>query len=151
MNDLKGKEYDHIKKSGNEDHLNHLRYRFGYEERDSCVNGFLFPNLGDDFNYYENSLGSGPEFLNNLSLVLDLDLIEEFEKESYYFIYQFNASIGDIIFDDSDDVNKNTLYAMRSYLYRLSIDDESFNPVLRLKDRESLENFNSFPVVFPAD
>lgn len=98
---------------------------------------------------YLEELREGSEFMQKLSIMFaENTLLNNFTKNSNFYIYQYSVPIEKIIFDfdtEKNFLNKEQLIVgvIRSYLYRLievknNNYESTFNPVIRLKDNNHL-------------
>ncbi len=89
--------------------MSRLVTSFGKEGPDICVNGFLIrENIKDCYPNYYNNLGQCPEFLKKLLSFLDLkEAINDYYKDSTYYIYTYRIPIKEIKLDykyNEDDI-----------------------------------------------
>jgi hypothetical protein len=129
----------------------YLRWRLGHTKRiDFCFNGFM---LKDQIykNSYARELAAVPEFINVLSNYLgDINIGNDYIKNSEYFCFEYCVPIEKIIFDSDDymAINNKSLYLINRVLNRLHdyyayeeryIFDHD-NPILRLRDDDIMEH-----------
>lgn len=129
----------------------YLRWRLGHTNRiDFCFNGFM---LKDQIykNNYARDLESVPEFINVLVNYLgDMDIGNDYIKNSEYFCFEYCVPIEKIIFDSEDYIARDNkpLYVMNRVLNRLydyysRVEIYVFdhdNPILRLRDDDIMEH-----------
>lgn len=126
-----------------------LRNRFGFgETKDFCVNGFLFainPETSTD-GYYDQLL-HGPEFLQDIDMVLSTDLCSDFRKLSKNYYALCRVPLNEVIFDGKDYINilteRTVTYLTICFdaIYDLYIDHSDrigSNYIIRLNDIESI-------------
>lgn len=124
---------------------NRLGYNIGHE--DYCFNGFAFRDQLMK-NQYARSLYSGPEFLEVLSRFLhNNSLLDDYEKRSTYYCLQYKLPISQVIFDGYDNMSisekqehllNQVAYRLLQYMNSERYFNDSSNPILRLKDDDTL-------------
>ncbi len=98
----------------------YLKSRLGYNsEQDYCVNGFAFRSYLED-NYYFSSLSRGPELVQSIAWLLDIDgMVEDYYKNSKYYCIEYLVPMSEVIFDQS--YSPDTNYEKTRELLKLAI------------------------------
>ena len=130
----------------------YMQWRLGYFKgrEDFCFNGFAFKDLLYK-NEYARSLSGVPEFLGQLIACLERPEIGyAYMKQSSYYCYEYLIPFGRVMFDEHEEysLGLKQRYLIRCVIERLDkyensnvrymYDDD--NPVLRLKDDDTLES-----------
>ena len=78
----------------------YIKSRLGYNEKqDYCVNGFAYREHLDK-NYYFVALSRGPELVQNIELLLNIDgMISDYYKNSKYYCIKYLIPLSEVIFD----------------------------------------------------
>ena len=78
----------------------YIRSRLGYNtEQDYCVNGFAFRSYLEK-NHYSQALSRGPELLQNIERLLDIDgMVSDYCKNSKYYCIEYLVPLSEVYFD----------------------------------------------------
>lgn len=108
----------------------YIMKRLGYFKNniDFCFNGFIVnPLIGD--NIYNASLSEAPEFIINISKLLNNEnILRDYQSNSKYYCYKYLIPINEIILDYKTTLNneEKIMYMIKKYIM-LFIDYQIFN------------------------
>ena len=114
----------------------YIMKRLGYFKNniDFCFNGFIVnPLIGD--NIYNTSLSEAPEFIINISKLLNnKNILKDYQSNSKYYCYKYLIPINEIILDYKTELNneEKIIYMIKKYImlfinYRIFSNKEKTN------------------------
>ena len=109
---------------------------------DLCVNGFQFlydiTNSARDYNQYCFT----PEFLQDLSRLLGIDLLGDFRDQSHTYVALCRVPKDRIVFDTNVCVRnfeKRYIYSAMKYIWECQKGENGDNPMLRALDTDTVK------------